>query len=253
MPPADPRELARAILAAHGAGIPLQEATRALARPEPLVPIREFLTSPDWCGATGFWPGVLRLAELLSQPQYRLFHVEIGKGGGKSSLVSALCAYAVYELASLPDPYAWHGLDPGKPLICMVVSTSEAQARLTVFAKVKDLLLRCPFFKDRIEPMATTIEIDGGKIMVLCGHSKSEGIEGHDVYFAVLDEANKHTNAAGVSNAKTLFETLHSSASSRFPSDYRVGTISSSRAPGDFQTRQIEEVVKRGRKLEFPV
>lgn len=137
--------------------------------------------------------------------------------------------------------------------MCLTVATSEEQAKRTIFSQVKAMITHNPFFKGRANIRSTDIELDDGKVLIICGHSKSEGMEGHDVFFANIDEANKHGggSAAGKEQVRRLRDTFISSAESRFPFDYKVGCISSSVSMDDFQRQEIEWIKTNGRPLDF--
>lgn len=187
----------------------------------------------------------------ISAPGTNEFHIEVGKGSGKSVMSAVMLAYAITELASMDDPHRFFGLEAGKPIVCLNISVSERQAKLTVFAKLKSYIRKIKMLQGRYTFTSDTIDIDKGNILAISGHSRAEGMEGHDVYCAILDEANKHRDSSGKSNAETLFEMLQSSAASRFPAYYRVGTVSSSRSVDDYQRRTIEEIAMMGKPIPW--
>lgn len=242
------QELAKALLLAREHG---QDAARVLFRVAKgdFPDMEGFLTDPAWAGGFPLWDGVRKLLITCSRPDVREFHVEIGKGGGKSTFAWLLLAYAIGELVSLEDPHGFFGLGRGRPIVVLNVSVSEVQARRTVFAGLKDFVMNCPRLNGRVKPGATWLEFDHGKILAICGHSKSEGMEGYDIYAAVLDEANKHTDIGGKSNADRIFQMLRSSAASRFPDYYRIGTISSSVSRDSFQRKTIDEIARKGQPV----
>jgi len=223
----------------------------------PYLDIRGFLEDPAWLGGAKIWPGVQRLLRLVHRPEIREAYIEVGKGGGKSTMSAAFLAYARGELKALGDPHAFFGLDPGRPIVLLNVSTSEGTARYGVFAKLKSFVKRVPYLAEGAEFFTTTIVWDrspmfpDGRVMALCGHSRSEGLEGHDVFRGVLDEANKHRDTSGKSNARVLMEMIVSSAESRFPRHYKVLSISSSRSKEDHQRQVIEDIKRRGSPIPW--
>ena len=73
-------------------------------------------------------------------------------------------------------------------------------------------------------------------------HSKAEGWEGKNVVFWVMDEASAFRTANGVDNADTVYQSLRSSAQSRFAWMHWMGfTISFPRKQtGDFTLKKYE-------------
>lgn len=246
----DPHVLARALLDARNAGANTEHLAFRLAKGD-FPSMADFLTDPEWAGEFPTWPGIRKLLTEIASPDIREFHAELGKGSGKSSCAWLILGYSAAELLAMDDPHAFFGLGSGKPIVILNVSVNETQARRTVFAGLRSFVEGCPHLKRRAKVGATHIEFDGGKVLAVCGHSKSEGLEGYDVYAAVLDEANKHADNAGRSNAQVLFEMLRSSAATRFPKHYRVGTISSSVSHDSYQRQVIEEIRTRGQELPW--
>jgi len=171
-----------------------------------------------------------------------------------NSTVAAACVtYSAARLLALKDPHDYFGLQSTKPIVCLTVATSEEQAKRTIFSQVRAMISNNPFFKGVANPRSTDIELDDGKVLIICGHSKSEGMEGHDVFFANIDEANKHGggSAAGKEQVRRLRDTFISSSESRFPYDYKVGCISSSVSMEDFQRQEIEYIKTHGKEVDF--
>lgn len=227
----------------------LELAYRKVHLPSPT----EFLTGPSYGNMRNLYPNVLRLIELILSPNVHEYYIEIGKGGGKSTIAAACVTYSAARLLALDKPHEFFSLQATKPIVCLTVATSEEQAKRTIFSQVKSMISHNPFFEDRANIRSTDIELDGGKILIICGHSKSEGMEGHDVFFANIDEANKHGGGspAGKEQVRKLRDTFISSAESRFPFDYKVGCISSSVSMEDFQRQEIEWIRANGRPIDF--
>ena len=255
MTPTSSQDLAAAFLAAKDQGIDVDTLLFQLAKGD-YPTMQRFLSDPAWLGVDNIWPALKALLIHIRQPGIHKYHLEIGKGGGKSTLSAVDQLYSAGELIALEDAHSFFQLDPGKPITCITVATSETQAKLTIFAKIKSLVERIPFFANRQHEVLTdrivferSSRFPEGRIMMLCGHSKAESLEGHDVYHAILDEANKHRDSSGKSNAKTLFEMLVSSAKTRFPAHFRVGTISSSLSHQAFQRQRVDEILRVGTPL----
>lgn len=213
----------------------------------------EFFTSPNYGNMRNLYPNILKLIELILSPQVHEYYIELGKGAGKSSCTAACVTYSAARLLALDEPHTFFGLQSTKPIVCLTVATSEEQAKRTIFSQVRAMISHNPFFQGRANIRSTDIELDDGKVLILCGHSKSEGMEGHDVFFANIDEANKHGggSASGKEQVRRLRDTFISSSESRFPYDYKVGCISSSVSMDDFQRQEIEWIRANGRPLDF--
>lgn len=218
-----------------------------------LPPPKEFLTGKDYGNMRSLYPNVLRLIELILLPQVHEYYIEIGKGAGKSTIAAACVTYSAARLLALEDAHEFFGLQKTKPVVCLTVATSEEQAKRTIFSQVRSMVHDNPFFEGRAHTKATEIELDEGRVLIICGHSKSEGMEGHDVFFANIDEANKHGGGsqAGKEQVLRLRDTFISSSESRFPFDFKVGCISSSVSMDDFQRKEIEYIRGKGRRMDF--
>lgn len=233
-----------------------------------LPPIKEFITSPDY-GNSKLWPSVSKLLELIDDPRVREFYLELAKGSGKSLMSAAGTVYAAARLVALPDPHEYFDLQKIKPITCLTCSTSETQAIQTIFAQVKSWVRQNPFFiaahnlcSQRAEfpfsPMdpkyppfkihATAITLrhspvfPDGQVQILCGHAKSEGMDGHDIFMAVIDESNKHGLSENSPQALKLETTFRTSGFTRFPTDYKLGLISSSVSRQSHLRKEVDRI-----------
>ncbi|KKW13197.1 MAG: hypothetical protein UY48_C0003G0019 [Candidatus Gottesmanbacteria bacterium GW2011_GWB1_49_7] len=233
-----------------------------------LPPIKEFITSPNYANSK-LWPAVARLLELIDDPRVREFYLELAKGSGKSSGAAAGVVYAAARLAALKDPHEYFDIGKIKPITCLTCSTSETQAIQTIFAQVKSWVRQNPFFiaahrmcaeraefpfspddpkypAYKIHTTAITIRhspvFPDGQIQILCGHAKSEGMDGHDVFMAIIDESNKHGLSEESPQAQKLETTFRTSGFTRFPSDYKLGLISSSVSKQSHLRKEVDRI-----------
>lgn len=259
----NPQAVARILLAEPDTDIRRRMAER-LSRVAPLPEPREFFTSPRYGNMKSLWLNVLAVIERINDPRVREFYLELAKGSGKSSAAACSAVYAVARLCALGDPHDYFQLERIKPITCLVCSTNETQALDTIFAQVKTMIRRNPFFQHistvlGVQPpkvLTNTVtflqskEWPDGAVNIICGHSKSEGLDGYDLFFAVIDEANKYGQSADTPTAQKLETTFRTSGESRFPSDYKLGMISSSVSRESYMRKIVDDILKHGEPVE---
>ena len=185
-----------------------------------------------------------------------------GKGGGKDTIASQVQAYVVYLLLCMRNPQEYFKMPPGENIDCINVSTSGQQAKMVFFSKLKAKILNSTWFtanfkisvegrvfnpvrrrgdtRPEIKIKADLIEFPKG-IRAISSTSVNESQEGYNPIFWVMDEASGFKNNANLANADKIYNTLCTSARSRFGSCWRGMIISYPRADNDFTIRTYEQ------------
>ena len=148
--------------------------------PMPCVDAYTFVTSPEYLGEQPFafqrvalktlytlwdkYPADAEEAEFIRQEREEwgvdidlksetaITHLilVIGRRGGKTTLMSYVATYSVYQLICLGNPQKHYGLTERHPIHIMHVAGREEQAK-GVFDLTRDKILRAPFFKPYID------------------------------------------------------------------------------------------------------
>jgi hypothetical protein len=175
-----------------------------------------------------------------------------GKGSGKDYLCSVLVLYLVYVLLCLRNPQAYFELAPGENIDVVNVAYSADQAKKVFFAKFKQRLYRWTWLRENFDV------IEGGRrkwqrnvglpkvelndqdvifprqIRCFSRHSANESYEGLNIIAWIMDEASAFLSAAKRENADGIYQTLRTSAGSRFGLRWVGLVISYPRHADDF-------------------
>lgn len=172
---------------------------------------------------------------------------EVGKGGGKDHICQIGFGRISNILLCLKNPQEYFGKPPQMIIHLMNVAVSSQQAHGVFFKPLRSLIVNSAFFKDKFEgeepgPAAGEIKFQK-QIELISGHSSSEGLEGKNLLAAIADEIGafptvdeSRVNRSGRVPAKTaegILDMLSSSATTRFPFNYKLAKISYPRFKGD--------------------
>lgn len=163
---------------------------------------------------------------------------------GKDYVSRIMLARAIYLLQCLESPQAYFGMPGSETIHVTNIATAAPQARFVFFEPWVRLLSRSPWFKDRMEPLTTSISFDKG-LLAQSGHSSVESQEGQNLLMAVIDEYSGFKTAAElltkkrladrepVQSAEGIYKTALSSIRSRFPLTGKLIAISFTRFRND--------------------
>lgn len=149
-----------------------------------------------------------------------------GRRSSKTILASIICAYEVYKLIKLGDPYKFYDIPNGKEIAIINVANSQKQAG-RLFADIKARIRDAPFFKGRVqgdggsaseirfytdidikkkEEKDYNIAIDGS-IVLVCGHSNPDTLRGYAAICIIFDELQYYEEHPVVSG-KYFYDSL---------------------------------------------
>jgi hypothetical protein len=190
---------------------------------------------------------------------YQLAVMMWGKGGGKDYLCSIVVAYLVHVLLCLRDPQAYFELAPGENIDLVNVAYNADQAKKVFFSKFKERLHRWQWLKRNFDVHEAgrrkypanaglpKVEINDVDVLFPRGircfsrHSQNESYEGLNVLVWLMDEASAFLSAAKKENAAAIYQTLRTSAGSRFGMRWLGFIISYPRHADDFTMTKLRE------------
>lgn len=177
----------------------------------------------------GYWSDTLdiRMTNLIT--------AQWGKGGGKDHTVRVASLRVAYLLLCLRSPQAYFGM-PRQDSIHMLNIAANAPQAQRAFFKPMTYAVKRGWFKDKAHPTQNSI-IYNKNLEAISGHSDAEGMEGLNLILGVADEidafkAENETVGSGKrareasTTAEGMLNMLKSSASTRFPVNYKRVAIS---------------------------
>jgi hypothetical protein len=200
-------------------------------------------------------------AEDETARRYQLAVLLWGKGSGKDYLCSVLVLYLVYVLLCLQNPQAYFELAPGENIDVVNVAYSADQAKKVFFAKFKQRLYRWRWLRENFDAIEggrrkwksnvglPKVEINDQDVIfprqIRCfsRHSANESYEGLNIIAWIMDEASAFLSAAKRENADAIYQTLRTSAGSRFGLRWVGLVISYPRHADDFTCTKVREAI----------
>lgn len=151
----------------------------------------------------------------IPQDGYKEAAIYAGRRGGKSQLVSAIGAYALYKLLHVRSPQEYYGLREGSPIDFTFLAQDEKGAG-RIFTKLREDVNNTPFFKPYLKSMSNAelgfcTEADRSKtqitptVNVLSLPCTSSAVRGPSSVFLALDEFAHFRSDKG-SNSDEVYE-----------------------------------------------
>jgi hypothetical protein len=242
-------------------------------RTEP-VHISEFMCSREHLGLGPLYPrqqaAISRLLgddplSIFEEPgdatsrEFQLAVLLWGKGSGKDYVCSCLVAYLVYVLLCLVDPQRYFEFAPGEPIDIVNVAYNADQARRVFFEKLRQRILGWQWLsanfnliergraRNKHIPGRETVHINDQEVLfprqIRCfsRHSENESYEGYNIVAWIMDEASAFLSKAKRENADLIYQTLRTSAASRFGLRWVGAIISYPRHGDDFTMTKLRE------------
>lgn len=183
---------------------------------------------------------------------------EWGKGGGKDHTCQVSFARTSNILLCLKNPNDYYGLAPQTIIHMLNVAASAPQAHGVFFKPLRWMITHSPWFADKFEgdppgPQASEVRF-AKQIELISGHSQAETLEGKNLIAAMADEISAFPTKEEVQQSRTgrvpsktsdaILEMLQSSATTRFPKQFKLAQISYPR----FKNDAIEQAIAKGRR-----
>lgn len=216
--------------------------------------ILEFL-GPDYLNIEkGVRPGVKEeLVELFGEEtngeriaKYRWGMFTGAIGIGKTTMASIVLPYMVHWILCLRDPQDYYELLPGSRIAFMQMSTSEDQAKETVFGDIKARIEYSPWFQKNypFDPNFKNQLRFPKDIWVLPGNSAETTFEGYNILGGILDEADSHKVTKDKDYAEQGYDTINSRIDSRFQDRGFLLVIGQMKKANGFAKKKYDEFQK---------
>lgn len=204
--------------------------------------------------AKGIRPGVRdELVELFGDEvnnkriaKYRWGMFTGAIGIGKTTMASIIIPYMCHWVLCLRDPQDFYDLLPGSRIAFMQMSTSEDQAKETVFGDIKARIEYSPWFQRNypIDPKFTNQIRFPKDIWVLPGNSAETTFEGYNILGGILDEADSHKVTKDKDYAELGWNTINSRIDSRFQDRGFLLTVGQMKKASGFAKKKYDELRK---------
>lgn len=176
-----------------------------------------------------------------------------GKGSGKDFITSILQLYCIYVILCLEEPQRYFDQAEGEPLDVINVASNARQAKNVYFNKFLERLLRNNWFRTKFDIVKSGRLIEKRKkdswgevyigsdkatfpnsIRAISESSENESFEGYNIIVWIMDEASAFKSAKKIENARGIYNTLRSSANTRFIGRWKGFVLSYPRAEDDW-------------------
>lgn len=186
-----------------------------------------------------------------------------GKGSGKDYLCSIVVCWCVHILLCLENPHTYLELAAGEPIDIVNVAYNAQQSKRVFFAKLKARVERWPWLTSQFNvidggrrragynPARETVIITDDmiefprQIRAWSRHAENESYEGLNILVWVMDEASAFVSKLKRENAEAIYQTLRTSAGSRFGRRWVGFIISYPRHADDFTMTKLREAQDR--------
>lgn len=175
----------------------------------------------------GYW--------LEQRPMKNLIVAQWGKGGGKDSTVRVASLRVAYMLMCLKSPQLYFRIPEDDSIHMLNIAANSSQAQRAFFEPMTKMVNR-GWFRDRSHATRDTIQYNKN-IEAISGHSDAETQEGLNLILGVADEidafkakgemvgqGNRARDAS--TSAESILDMLKTSASTRFPENFKRVAIS---------------------------
>ena len=236
--------------------------------------LHTFITHKDYCNLPSLTPEqYISAIAILGEDPKLIFDLQEGtgktiavllwgKGSGKDYLTSIIHLYCVHVVLCLKEPQLYFFQAPGEPLDIVNVAYNADQAEKVYFTKFIARLTRCGWFQRRFDfiksgkllskrksttwgevNVGATLVTFPGNIRAISESSQNESYEGYNIIVWIMDEASAFKSAKRIENARAIYNTLKSSANTRFVGRWKGFVLSYPRAEDDwdFTTQLYKE------------
>ena len=171
------------------------------------------------------------LEKYYSGELFRELVLVLGRRSGKDFLTSVIALYETMKLLEVPSgcPFKHYRLAPGNPIYILTVATSSDQAKI-LFREIKEKMQLSSYFKEKIgdfeqdriylltpEDQKRNKDLRDadlnsaqtkGSVVIMSGHSNSEGLLGKRIWCLLLDEVASFKSTGGSSSGDRIYSAL---------------------------------------------
>lgn len=165
-------------------------------------------------------------------------------GIGKTTMGSVILPYMAHWCLCLKDPQGFFDLLPGSRIAFMMMSTSENQAKETLFGDVKARIQYSPWFTNNYpyDPeFKNQLRFDKD-IWIIPGSSAETSFEGYNILGGILDEADSHKVTQDKNYADVGWNTINGRIDSRFQDRGFLLTIGQMKKANGFAAAKYKEL-----------
>jgi len=161
-----------------------------------------------------------------------------------TTMASIVLPYMVHWVLCLKDPQDFFDLLPGSRIAFMMMSTSEDQAKETVFGDVKARIQHSAWFQDLYpyDPDFKNQLRFAKDIWILPGSSKETAFEGYNILGGILDEADSHQVTVNKDYADDGWNTINGRIDSRFQDRGFLLTVGQMKKADGFAAAKFKEL-----------
>lgn len=186
----------------------------------------------------------------VTVPAYKNYFLQgfLNHNSGKDFCSGICIARIIYQLLCLKNPQKEFGFAEDSFIDAMNIAVNASQASHVFFQPFRNMINRAKIFRklgfdDKLNEI-----VFPKHLRAFSGHSDQEGLEGHTLIFAVLDEIAAFPiseDALGskiirVRDANVIYDSIRSSIQSRFPGVGKIVSISFPRYKDDFIMKLVE-------------
>lgn len=166
-------------------------------------------------------------------------------GIGKTTMASIILPYMVHWVLCLKDPQGFYDLLPGSRIAFMMMSTSEDQAKETVFGDVKARIQHSPWFQTswQYDPDFKNQIRFPKDIWIIPGSSAETSFEGYNILGGILDEADSHKVTKEKDYGDAGWNTINGRIDSRFQDRGFLLTVGQMKKANGFAATKYKELV----------
>jgi len=162
---------------------------------------------------------------------FRELVLVLGRRSGKDFMTALMALYETLWLLEIPggSPFKYYEMAAGNPIYILTIATSSDQAKI-LFNEMKTRIQLSDYFKNKIgkvesdriwlltpEDKANNKKLiengletatTPGSVVVLSGHSNSEGLRGKRIFALLLDEVASFKTTGAVQSGDLIYQAL---------------------------------------------
>jgi len=183
---------------------------------------------------------------------------------GKTFMASLAMSYMIYVIGKFVEPHRWVGGSSASPIVMINMSISAQKAHEVVFTRVKNMVDKSPYFRERFPRDFRLNESlvwrtgTGSALQFKSGTGDSLSALGDDIYAGIGDELNffrvieasKRSYGEAYDPAQRLYDVISRRMMGRFSAGGlplgKFFLLSSAQYPDDFIERRIREAEESG-------
>lgn len=210
-------------------------------------------TLKQWAESDILWEEITEIEDVGELECADIVNSEVGNSFVAETFIthnSEICSisqlYGAYVVSRLKFPHKFFGLSESTLIAAVNVSIGREQAKDIVFQAVRGKIEASPYFQSLNPTILTKEVIFPRNLRIFCGHSGDKAWLGYATIRGVMDEVNYMFDNQNRNVAKQLYDALHGSMKTRFPSSYKLVSVSSVTLPSTWLHARVVKAEKEG-------